>query len=315
MNTKVKRFAALVAAVFLGTALFAACDNGGQSGNTGNNGGDGGNGGESQTVAVESVTLNKNTLALEVGGEETLTATVAPDNATDKTVAWTSSDEKIATVSGGTVKAVAVGSATVTATAGGKSANCTVTVSAASAEVTESEWDAAFTAPFKAYTITATQQIQGMPFSAMQIADIEKEQVYVTEPVDFDKTECNLLTKEGENYYHYFSPDGTQWTREGLADAEFYDEFDNYVNETDRILAEFIGKYASFDYADGTYFCEAMQSDYLPAVKDLQVTFAGGSVKTIRMAFSIGTGSEMIYYVEMGVADIEIPTDFTDIDE
>ena len=128
MKTKVKRFAALVAAVFLGTALFAACDNGGQSGNTGNNGGNG----ESQTVAVESVTLNKNTLTLEVGGEETLTATVAPDNATDKTVTWTSNDEKIATVIGGKVKGVAVGSAIITARAGDKSATCNVTVTAAS---------------------------------------------------------------------------------------------------------------------------------------------------------------------------------------
>ncbi len=44
------------------------------------------NNGEEQTVAVESVTLNKTTLTMDIGDEETLTATVAPNNATNKTV-------------------------------------------------------------------------------------------------------------------------------------------------------------------------------------------------------------------------------------
>ena len=49
-------------------------------------------------VAVTSITLNKEELTLVKGEEETLTATVNPENATDKTVTWTSSDTGIATV-------------------------------------------------------------------------------------------------------------------------------------------------------------------------------------------------------------------------
>lgn len=79
---------------------------------------------------VTSVDLNKTQLTLTVGDKEELTATVLPENATDKTVVWTSSASSVATVENGTVTAVSAGTAEITATAGGKSATCTVTVKA-----------------------------------------------------------------------------------------------------------------------------------------------------------------------------------------
>ena len=83
-----------------------------------------------QTVAVTGVSLNPTSLTLTVGNSETLTATVSPDNATNKTVTWSTSDANIATVSDGKVTAVAEGTAkvTVTTTDGGKTATCNVTV-------------------------------------------------------------------------------------------------------------------------------------------------------------------------------------------
>ena len=82
-----------------------------------------------QNIAVTSVTMSQSTLALETGGTANLTATVQPDNATNKTVTWSSSNASVASVSNGAVSAVAVGTATITATADGKSATCNVTVS------------------------------------------------------------------------------------------------------------------------------------------------------------------------------------------
>ena len=83
------------------------------------------------TVPVSGVSLNKDSLALGVGDTETLTATVAPDNATNKAVTWTSSDTSVATVdAAGKVTAVGAGTATITVTTqdGNHTAACTVTV-------------------------------------------------------------------------------------------------------------------------------------------------------------------------------------------
>ena len=80
---------------------------------------------------VTGITLDKTSLALKVGDTATLTATVTPDDATQKGVSWTSSNTAVATVSeAGVVTAVSDGTATITATTvdGGFTATCTVTV-------------------------------------------------------------------------------------------------------------------------------------------------------------------------------------------
>lgn len=80
--------------------------------------------------AVTSIKLSKTTLSLDVPESYTLKATLAPTNATDKTVTWTSSNKNVATVSSkGVVKAVGKGTATITAkTENGLKATCKVTV-------------------------------------------------------------------------------------------------------------------------------------------------------------------------------------------
>ncbi|MGO5288840.1 Ig-like domain-containing protein, partial [Pseudoscardovia suis] len=77
-------------------------------------------------------------VSLTVGGSQQLSATVAPSNATDKTVTWKSSDSSVAMVNAnGLVKAVKVGTATITASSSnGKTATATVTVTTASVAVT-----------------------------------------------------------------------------------------------------------------------------------------------------------------------------------
>ena len=110
---------------------------------------------EPPTVNVTGVTLNPTSTSLTVGGTETLTATVAPDDATDKSVTWSSDNENVATVdANGLVTAVAPGTAniTVTTTDGSKTATCAVTVNKAAcsisydtASVSKAFGDAAFT--------------------------------------------------------------------------------------------------------------------------------------------------------------------------
>ena len=75
--------------------------------------------------------MNKATLSLAVGANETLTATVSPANASDKTVTWESEDSTIVTVdANGKVAGLKTGTTdiTVTTKSGGKTAKCTVTI-------------------------------------------------------------------------------------------------------------------------------------------------------------------------------------------
>ena len=79
-------------------------------------------------IVVTGITLDRTSVELTEGETTTLVATVAPDDATVKMVAWSTSDEAIATVDNGVVTAVAAGIATITAKAGDKEATCVVTV-------------------------------------------------------------------------------------------------------------------------------------------------------------------------------------------
>ena len=82
-------------------------------------------------LSVTGISLNKTELSLYVGGEETLTAQVQPDNAYNKNLTWSSSDNTVATVDSGKVTALKAGTAIITATAAdgqGAKTECTVTV-------------------------------------------------------------------------------------------------------------------------------------------------------------------------------------------
>lgn len=81
-------------------------------------------------VPVTGVTLSESAITLKVGETATLTATIAPANASNQTVVWASSDASVASVSGGVVTAAKAGTATIAVKTndGGKTAICTVTV-------------------------------------------------------------------------------------------------------------------------------------------------------------------------------------------
>ncbi|MGC4038461.1 MAG: Ig-like domain-containing protein [Chitinophagaceae bacterium] len=87
--------------------------------------------GGTTTVNVTGVTLNPTSASIVTGGTQQLTATIAPSNATNQAVTWSSSNTAIATVSAtGLVTAVAAGTATITVTTqdGAKTATATITV-------------------------------------------------------------------------------------------------------------------------------------------------------------------------------------------
>ncbi len=82
-----------------------------------------------QTIAVNSVSLNITNETIEVGDTLSLSATISPSNATDKSVTWSSSNTSVATVSNGIISAVSTGAAVITVkTNNNLTATCKVTV-------------------------------------------------------------------------------------------------------------------------------------------------------------------------------------------
>ena len=88
------------------------------------------------TVQVTGISLDKQSLELTVGKTASLTATVSPNNATNKGVTWTSAEESVATVDSGKITAKSAGTTYIIAATkdGGFVATCKVTVSEPSAD-------------------------------------------------------------------------------------------------------------------------------------------------------------------------------------
>ena len=112
------------------------------------------------SISVNSIDLDADEMTLTVGDVGQLIATVGPENATDKTVTWTSSNESVATVDAtGKVTAIAEGTAKIKAKAGSISTTCIVTVKAATVAVTSVTLDKtelALTVGDAAVQLTAT---------------------------------------------------------------------------------------------------------------------------------------------------------------
>ena len=164
---------------------------------------------EVKDVSVTGVTIAPQTLDLKEGTTGTLTASVAPTNATKKTVSWTSSDEKVATVDNGTVTAVAEGTATITVRTdeGGFTATATVNVTKDIPPFDESKYH---------FDLFLTVDKHGGMSSknitiANSTASLKADRGTIT--VVREGAELGYYTMEsiskGKYYYQVFSPKGT----------------------------------------------------------------------------------------------------------
>lgn len=121
---------------------------------------------------VTGVSLDKTNATVYVGRNTTLTATIAPADATDKTISWSSNNESVATVDDGVVTGVAAGTATITATTkdGNYTASCVVTVE-------EFSMPGAFTLVFNA---NSTNSDGSSSYStASKLSDVFADESYI----------------------------------------------------------------------------------------------------------------------------------------
>ena len=114
-------------------------------------------------VSVTNITLDKTELSLYTGDSETLTATIEPNNATNKNVTWSSDNADVAIVNNGTVKAMGAGDATITVTTEdvGKTATCVVQVRKPATVEASGSTNLSFTTDQDEFTLTATVQVNG----------------------------------------------------------------------------------------------------------------------------------------------------------
>jgi uncharacterized protein YjdB len=155
-------------------------------------------------VPVTGVTVSPISANIGINGTRQLTAAIVPDNASNKTVTWSSGNASIATINAtGLVTGVAVGSTTITVTTedGNKTATCTVSIVEAPGTYT------LFTAQTPASSVISNPCELGMKFNSSQAGQITKIRYY--------KTSEEVGSHEGR----IWSTSGTQ-----LANAVFSDE-------------------------------------------------------------------------------------------
>jgi uncharacterized protein YjdB len=114
-----------------------------------------------ETIPVTGVSVDKATLAIYIGDVEELRAEVAPGNATNKSVTWSSSAEAVATVDeNGSVRGVSAGTATITAKTGDGefTSNCTVRVDDETGSITSTGWTAPAANSYE-YSMTYVAQV------------------------------------------------------------------------------------------------------------------------------------------------------------
>ena len=86
---------------------------------------------EERYIPLTGIVLDPTEVTIEVGALFTITATLLPENTSEKTVSWTTSDRKIVTVRRGVIEGKAPGTAIITASNGDIEATCVVTVTPA----------------------------------------------------------------------------------------------------------------------------------------------------------------------------------------
>lgn len=193
-------------------------------------------------VPVTGVSLDKATMSLTAGSTGTLTATITPENATNKDLTWTSDKEEVATVSDGVVSAVAAGTANITVTTadGGKTATCVVTVTRRSSSSSRPSYP--ITTPDKTENGSVTVTPKSAKRGSVVTITVTPDAGYVLDKLtvtDKDGKELSL-TKKSDTEYTFVMPAGK---------VEITPSFVKQAEEPSRVFV---------DVKTGDYFYDAV---------------------------------------------------------
>ena len=193
-------------------------------------------------VPVTGVTLDKETMNLTAGSTGTLTATITPENATNKNLTWTSDNEAVVAVSDGVVSAVAAGTANITVMTadGGKTATCVVTVTRRSSSSSRPSYP--ITTPDKTENGSVTVTPKSAKRGSTVTITVTPDAGYVLDELtvtDKDGKELSL-TKKSDTEYTFVMPAGK---------VEITPSFVKQAEEPSRVFV---------DVKTGDYFYDAV---------------------------------------------------------
>ena len=266
------------------------------------------------TQPVISVSLNESNLSMFTGDTATLTATVQPENATNKAVNWSSSDEGVATVdTNGNITAVKAGTAAITATAeddSNISATCMVTVIDKTYTISADPTALNFGSAYTGYTQPAAQTVT--------VKNTGNQPVTLTQPASTNSFEVGTLSTTnlavGETATFTVQP------KAGLSAGTYSDTIavSDTNNATSSIIASFAVKSQPPTVSEKTI--DAIQ-DAQPG-ETVTVDLSHGSTKLDKEVFETLAGKDVTLVVDLGdglswtVNGMDIPedADFVDID-
>ena len=269
-----------------------------------------------KAVSVTDVSLDKDTLSLYTGASATLTATVAPDNATNKNVTWQSDNANVATVQNGTVNAVGAGEATITVTTedGSYTATCTVTVTDKTYTISADATALNFGSAYTGYTQPAAQTVT--------VKNTGNQPVTLTQPASTNSFEVGALstTSLPVNGTATF----TVQPKTGLSVGTYSDTIAVTGNggATLSITASFTVK------SRPSYNPPTVSEETTDAIADAQpgetvtVDLSSGSTKLDKEVFETLAGKDVTLVIDLGDdvswtvkgSDVPEDADFTDID-
>ena len=269
--------------------------------------------------SVTGVTLSQTELTLYTGGTGTLTATVQPDDATNKNVTWQSNNANVATVEGGTVTAVGVGETTISVTTedGGKTATCKVTVTQSAYSISADTTALNFGSVYTGYAQPAAKEVT--------ITNTGNRPLTLNQPASTSSFEVGTLTDTelaaGEKATFTVQP------KAGLAVGAYSENITisgtHDVNAT--ISATFTVKQYSSGGGTPTKTPSQQAEDKIEAAKDgstVEIKLSTGSTKLDKEVFEALAGRDVTLEISLpgGVSwtvngqDIPENTDLTDLD-
>ena len=269
-----------------------------------------------KAVSVTDVSLDKDTLSLYTGDTASLTATVEPDNATNKNVTWSSDNADVATVDNGTVTAVSAGTATITVTTedGQKTAACTVTVTDKTYMISADATALNFGSAYTGYAQPAAQTVT--------LTNTGNQPVTLTQPASTNSFEVGILSQTalaaGDTATFTVQP------KAGLSAGTYSDTItvSGTNNATSSIIASFTVK------SQPPTIPPTVSEKTIDAIQDAEpgetvtVDLSHGSTKLDKEVFETLAGQDITLDIDLGdglswtVNGSDIPEDatLTDID-